>query len=385
MKKIFKILFYFLVLQLAMSQDFANPVVKPTKAEAQQQLKALQNKIRKARTHLQANKSRYSKAVNQLKNSEKAVAKVSASLEKLKRQLKVVSKKLDSLNIKKTQLFQNKIKQQQALAQQLRAAYASGNEEYLKLLLNQTDPFELSRMFAYFRYFNEARSNEISRLSETLASIKKVADDIAMQRVRLDQLLQQRQKQIAILDKKQRQRKKIADAWQSKVVTSDSRLSSLLANEKELQAIIDAVREAIEVFMPGERLTGLGKLKRKLRWPVAGKIIRSYGSSRHSGNMRWHGVLIKANEGKSVHAISSGRVVFSGWLRGYGLLMIIDHGKKYLTLYGHNQTLFKQVGDWVEPGEVISFVGNTGGQGKAALYFEMRYKNKPVNPAIWCR
>lgn len=385
MKNILQILLCIFLLQFSIEPGLAETTVKPSKAEAQRQLKALKNKIKKARTNLQANKSRYSNAVNQLKNIEKEVAIASAKLVKVKRQLKAVSKKLDSLNTRKTALFKNKLRQQKALAQQLRAAYGTGNEEYLKLLLNQTDPVELGRMLTYFSYLNEARSKEITALSETLTALKKVSVEIDQQRARLDRLLQQRQKQVAILDKKQRQRKKIADNWQSKVVSSDSRLSSLLANEKELQSIIDAVREAIEVFMPGELLKGLGRLKRKLRWPVAGKIIRKYGSSRHSGNMRWHGVLISAREGKSVHAISSGRVVFSDWLRGYGLLLIIDHGEKYLTLYGHNQTLLKQVGDWVEPGEVISLVGNTGGQGKAALYFEMRHKNKPVNPAFWCR
>ncbi len=206
-----------------------------------------------------------------------------------------------------------------------------------------------------------------------------------MYKRQLSKLAQDGQQKIAQLQQQQQKRKAIATRWQMKVNQSDKRLTSLLANEKELQTIIDTVREAIEVYMANENLQGLGRLKRKLRWPIKGKMTSKFGSKRHLGQMRWKGVLIEAAEGKPVHSISSGRVVFADWLRGYGLLMIVDHGKKYMTLYGHNQTLLKSVGDWIEPGEVISLVGNTGGQAKSALYFEVRYKNKPVNPALWCR
>jgi len=386
MKKIVVVLcaLFFLTI-LGGSRAVANSAQKASKAEARKELKRLKNKITKARNNLSANRSRYTKAVSELKGIEKEVASSSAILRKVKKQLAKAGKKLDDLNSQKKKLLIKKIQQQKAFSQQLRAAYGTGNEEYLKLLLNQTDPIELGRMLNYFQYFNQARSNEIAALSKTLSSLKRISIEINLERTRLDSLLKHRKKQTIDLRRKQKQRKEIAVRWQQKVKNSGIRLSSLVANEKELQSIIDAVREAIEVFMRSESLKGLAGLKKKLKWPVSGKIIKKYGNSKYAGKLRWHGVLIRAKEGKSVHAISSGRVVFSDWLRGYGLLMIIDHGENYLTLYGHNQTLLKQIGDWVEPGEVISLVGNTGGQAKAALYFEMRYKNKPVNPSLWFR
>ncbi len=355
------------------------------KAEAKIQLKNLQSKIKKAKNTLQANSKRYDKAANNLIKIEKKIAKISSELRSVNKNLALSGKKLEALKKQQKQLTKNKRTQKLALAKQIRAAYGNGKEEYLKLLLNQNDPAEFGRMLGYFEYLNKARSNEILQITQTFEKLSQVAIDIAERKKQLSSLAKTGKQKIAELEKQQFKRKKIAQKWQIKVTQSDQQLNSLLADEKELQTIIDTVREAIEVYMPGENLQGLGKLKRKLRWPVKGNLDARFGSRRHLGQMRWKGVLIATTEGKAVHSISSGRVVFADWLRGYGLLMIVDHGKKYLTLYGHNQTLLKNVGDWIEPGEVISLVGNTGGQSKSALYFEIRYKNKPMNPALWCR
>lgn len=369
-----------------MLSGFAAYAAEPAnKEQARAQLKQLQQKIFKAKTNLEANEKRYNRAAKELKEIEQNVAKLSADLRDIKKNLGAAGKELDSLKTQQRQLNRNKDTQKQALAKQIRSAYGNGKEEYIKLLLNQDDPAELGRMLAYFGYLNEARSQEIYQLNRTFEQLSQVAIDIGIRKRQLSAFAREAQEKISELEKQQQQRKKIALRWQQKVNTSDKRLSSLLADEKELQTIIDTVREAIEVFMKGERLQGLGKLKKKLRWPVKGKLQSRFGAQRHSGQMRWKGVMLAADEGKSVHSISSGRVVFADWLRGYGLMMIVDHGQKYLTLYGHNQTLLKKVGDWIEAGEVISLVGNTGGQAKAGLYFEIRYKNKPVNPARWCR
>jgi len=355
------------------------------KAEAKVQLKSLKKKIRKAKDTLQANSKRYNQAAKELIKIEKDVAKISSELRAVEKKLAKNGEELDDLKTQQKKLIKDKRSQKSALAKQIRAAYGNGKEEYIKLLLNQNDPAEFGRMLGYFEYLNKARSKEITQITATFTQLAKVAIEISESKKTLSKLAKQGQEKIKQLQVQQQKRKAIAKRWQLKVNQSDKRLSSLLANETELQSIIDTVREAIEVFMANENLLGLGKLKRKLRWPLKGKITSKFGTRRHLGQMRWKGVMIAAAEGKPVHAISSGRVVFSDWLRGYGLLMIVDHGKKYMTLYGHNQTLLKSVGDWIEPGEVISLAGNTGGQAKSALYFEIRYKNKPVNPALWCR
>ncbi len=355
------------------------------KTEAKIQLKNLQKKIKKAKSTLHANSKRYDQAAKELIKVEKKVAKISSELRSVEKKLATNGERLDALRKQQKKLINDKRSQKLALAKQIRAAYGNGKEEYIKLLLNQNDPAEFGRMLGYFEYLNKARSQEIIQITETFSQLAQVAIDIAESKKKLSKLAKAGQIKIKELQQQQQKRKAIVKRWQLKVNQSDQRLTSLLANEKELQTIIDTVREAIEVYMPSENLVGLGKLKRKLRWPVKGKMASKFGTRRHLGQMRWKGVVIETSEGKPVHSISSGRVVFSDWLRGYGLLMIVDHGKKYMTLYGHNQTLLKTVGDWIEPGEVISLAGNTGGQSKSALYFEIRYKNKPVNPALWCR
>ena len=355
------------------------------KEQAKIELKSLKKKIRKAKDTLQANSKRYDQAAKQLIKIEKEVAKISSELRVVEKKLAKNGEELDQLKNQQRKLINDKRTQKLALAKQIRAAYGNGKEEYIKLLLNQNDPAEFGRMLGYFEYLNKARSKEITQITATFTQLAIIAVEIVKSKKNLSKLAKQGQKKIKQLQQQQQKRKAIAKRWQLKVNQSDKRLGSLLANEKELQTIIDTVREAIEVFMASENLIGLGKLKRKLRWPIKGKLASKFGSRRHAGQMRWKGVMIEVAEGKPVHSISSGRVVFADWLRGYGLLMIVDHGKKYMTLYGHNQTLLKSVGDWIEPGEVISLAGNTGGQAKSALYFEIRYKNKPVNPALWCR
>lgn len=378
-------LFWLLLVSCWTSLLFAAPEVKPSKEQAQKQLQSLKIKIKQTRRSLLANKKRYNLEVNQLQQIEKKVAVASKKLRQVKMDLANTSTRLDLLKSRQKKLKKQKQNQKQVLGNQLRSAYGTGDEEYLKLILNQEDPQELSRMLGYFSYLNKARSRQIKALTDTLEKLAKNAKQIEQQSDKLTRLLKQRQARIEQLSSLQKQQQKIAGRWQQRVQSTNKKLANLKINEKELQAILDAVRKAIEVFMPGESLQGLGKLKRKLRWPVRGKITSKFGHLRSRGKLKWHGVFIQSQQGKAVHAISSGRVVFSDWLRGYGLLLILDHGDNYLTLYGHNQTLLKQTGDWVEPGEVISLVGNTGGQEKMGLYFEMRHKNKPVNPAIWCR
>ncbi len=360
-------------------------IASQDKQQNQQKLKQLKQQIQKVKTRLNANKNRYNSAAQQLKTIEVKVAHTTGVLRQLQKKLKESKLEIDKLTRRETTLLKKKQQQQKVLSKQFRAAYGNGQEEYLKLLLNQDEPAELGRMLSYFKYLNAARSEEILKLSQTLQELSQLKLVIDKEHQNLVNLTQEQKNQVAQLSKQQSERKEIASHWQKKVRSADLQLNNLLADEKELQSIIEAVREIIEVFFPKESLIGLAKLKGKLRWPVVGKLINRYGSERYQGKMRWHGVMLKANEGRPVHAISTGQVVFSDWLRGYGLLTMVDHGKGYLSLYGHNQSLLKQVGDWVDPGEVIAYVGNTGGRATSSLYFEIRHHKKTVNPALWCK
>jgi len=158
-------------------------------------------------------------------------------------------------------------------------------------------------------------------------------------------------------------------------------------NEKDLQQILKQLELALEEFPTAAPIIRkpFGKLRGKLNWPAKGRHLHRFGSKRKLANLRWNGVVIKAREGANVKSIAHGQVIFSDWLRGYGLLIIIDHGDGYMSLYGHNQSLFKDVGDYVERNEVISLIGNSGGSEQSALYFEIRHNRKPTNPRRWCQ
>jgi len=157
----------------------------------------------------------------------------------------------------------------------------------------------------------------------------------------------------------------------------------MLSDRQQLEDLLSSVEEAIADLDLPEATTPIKQLKGKLPWPTQGEIVRNFGSRDTSSGSRWKGVLIRAKEGNEVHAIHYGHVVFADWLRGFGLLLIIDHGNGYMSLYGHNQSIYKQTGDWVASNEVVSSVGNSGGRDNTGLYFEIRRNGKPQNPKSW--
>ena len=173
---------------------------------------------------------------------------------------------------------------------------------------------------------------------------------------------------------------------EKEIATQGSRLKKFVADEQQLQQLLKEIRNIMPSMLTEiDKRETFSKRRGQLKWPVKGKVKRIFGKSRQAANLKWNGVLISSNEGNNVRAISHGRVAYADWLRGYGMLVIIDHGDGYMTLYGYNQALYKETGDWVEEGEVIASVGRSGGQLKSGLYFEVRVKGQPSNPAKWCR
>ena len=163
-------------------------------------------------------------------------------------------------------------------------------------------------------------------------------------------------------------------------------MKKLVANEQLLQQLLKEIRKIMPTMLTEiDKRETFGKRRGRLRWPAIGKVKKLFGKPRQAANVKWNGVLIPGKEGNNVRAISHGRVAYADWLRGYGMLIIIDHGDGYMTLYGYNQALYKETGDWVEEGEIVATVGRSGGQKKSGLYFEVRVKGQPSNPAKWCR
>ena len=314
--------------------------------------------------------------------------KISASVKALRsigREIEVERERLRALEESRTEQRQHIDLQREALARQLRAAYAMGRQERLKIMLNQQDPAVISRALTYYEYFNRARRQSIGRINQVIAQLTATEAEIAKQERQLVAAREQQQKDKAVLESSRLAREPILAALSEEIEGKSQRLRRLEEDAKELTGIVERLqREKLELPMEIESGKPFAKLKGKLIWPAKGRLSARFGSSK-AGNLRWEGVLISAREGEPVRAIHHGRVAFADWLRGFGLLMIIDHGEGYMTLYGHNESLLKDTGEWVEPGETIGTVGATGGRAQPGTYFGIRHNGRPMDPKHWCR
>lgn len=356
------------------------------RAEKAAQLQHLRERISKLRTDIDSKKGLYNSVSKELQKTEKAIAGKVAQLKKTNRKLKQQQRRLQKLYRDKQKKEEHINKQQALLGQQLRTAYMIGRQEYLKLLLNQQDPAALSRVMVYYDYFNKARTARIEQTLEAIAKLEDIKQQIEKQNQVLTQIKQQQLTEKQQLEASYQQRAAVVARLKKELSGKDKQLSQLLENEQQLQALLAVIREVMpEMLNIPDKSLPFARLKGHLTWPAAGNIKSLFGRKRGGGRLTWNGILIKAKTGREVHAISRGRVAYADWLRGYGMLLILDHGDGYMSLYGHNQSLFKETGDWVEAGEVIATMGNSGGQEQSGLYFEIRHNGRPTNPAKWCR
>jgi septal ring factor EnvC (AmiA/AmiB activator) len=349
-------------------------------------LEQLRQQIRSLRAELSSDRAHKQDLQSQLRNMEKRIGKLSYLIKTLDRHLHGKRRELRTLKRQQASLHQDLQGQRVELARQIRAAYATGQQEYLKILLNQQEPAAVARTLTYYDYYNRARLQRIHSIDASLTQLSKVEDEIHHKTAELEQTRQEQSRERQQLEGTREERSQLLAKLQQQIQAKGARLAQMLEDEQHLQSLVDRLAESpLEIPSElGER-QAFPRLKGRLHWPSAGRISARYGSSRKVGGLRWQGVNISAPEGTAVRAISHGRVAFSDWLRGFGLLIIIDHGDGYMSLYGGNQSLYKEVGDWVEEGEIIAGVGNSGGHSNTALYFEIRHNGKPVNPLKWCR
>ena len=366
-----------------------------TDTQANAKLEQLRQQIHSLRQELDSDQQRKHDLTSQLRRTERHIGKVVALLKNLKHQLKQQQRELDKLQANRRTLQSNLQTQRVSLAQQIRAAYTIGQQEYVKILLNQQDPAAVSRTLTYYDYFNRARLTRIRSIDASLVDLRRLEQEIQTETTKLKQNQQEQSSEKAQLETTRGQRAEVLSKLQQQILAKGERLSLMQEDERRLQRLLDSLATAPADEAPspadsrlateGTEHTPFHTLRGQLQWPSRGRLTTHYGSPRKVGKLKWQGVTITAPEGTEVRAISHGRVAFSDWLRGFGLLIIIDHGDGYMSLYGGNQSLFKEVGDWVEAGEVIAGVGNSGGRKDSALYFEIRHNGKPTNPLKWCQ
>ncbi len=316
-----------------------------------------------------------------LQQSEETIGQLNRQLKDLAKQSSAQEQALVQLNKQRLGLNRSRKQQEQQISQQMRAAYKLGQQGNIKLLLNQEAPSEVARMLRYYDYFLAAHSDKIDSYRNTLNELGQLEPKILAEKLALQNsqkaLLEQKQ----LLAAQQSARQSTLAKLDASINNRDSRLKALQADQNHLQAVLKKMAEALAAIPVNN-----GKVKQKqgeLNLPTPGRINKAFGAPRAEGKMRWEGLLISAQAGSQVEAIHHGQVVFSDYLKSYGLLLIIDHGDGYMSLYAHNQSLLRDTGDWVEAGETVSTVGNSGGQHQAGLYFELRHRGKPINPAPW--
>jgi septal ring factor EnvC (AmiA/AmiB activator) len=357
------------------------PAQDAKKTEAE--LKALKSEIAKVSDQVRSDKAAKDRLARELRNAEMSVSEVRVSLDGLRNQRAENARKRAALAEDKRKRQADLASQRESLAGQLRAAYLIGSEEPLKLLLNQKDPARAGRMFAYYSYFGRARAEQIERINTSLGEIEQLDRDMAATDERLAAIEAERKAELGKLDSARAERGKVLASLQAEAKERAQSLDRMKREQGALEKLLAELKRAIQRFPPDNN-TEFGRLRGKLAWPVQGRLVARFGETR-GGTVKWDGVLVSVERGAEVRAVYSGRVIYADWLPGLGLLTIIDHGDGYLSLYGHNDRLFKAVGERVSSGEPIAAAGDSGGRSQPELYFEIRKSGKPVDPGPWFR
>lgn len=348
------------------------------------QLEALQGRIRSLQSALEDLENKKDSVRAELRDNERLYGNISNALKRLDDDIALQEQRLRKVR-QDRDLNQRKINgYKSSLVRQIRATHAMGRQERLQMVLNQEDPSQAFRQLTYHNYFNNARVAEIKAFHAILEQLKTNEQELLAGADRLIRLQKDQEAEAASLEESRKARNLLLAKLDWDYRDRNSELKQLRQDEHQLQSLISSVEKAAEEvpFESGTKKS-FSKLQGRLQWPVKGKLVQSYGSRTPSGQS--NGVLIRAREGEPVRVISDGRVVYADWLVRYGLLMIVDHGKGFMTLYAFNQSLYKSVGDTVKSGEQIATVGRSGGRSIPALYFEVRRNGKPVNPIEWCK
>ena len=356
------------------------------KATSEKQLKSVLRKIDKLKQAIDVKEDSKSSYIKQLKTIEGDIGALGRKIRALGKEIAGKKSELKSLRATRQEHQRQLSRENEQLAEQVYAAFTLGRQEKVKLLFSQQDPETLQRNLVYYQYFSNARVDLINAVQGNIDKIIETEQLIQQARLDLEKNQQALNEQKKQLDQDLGKRKTIISSLDKQLKKQGGNLSRLEDEAKQLQNLIKSI-EKLFVDAPESTISrkSFAKFKGKLAWPLKGKLRRLFGRTKPQSNLRWQGVRIEAASGSHVMAVSHGRVAFADWLRGLGNLIIIDHGNSYLSLYGHNESLFKTAGDWVEAGEVISSVGSSGGEEKPGLYFEIRKKGKPQNPTRWCK
>ncbi|MGH8317143.1 MAG: murein hydrolase activator EnvC family protein [Steroidobacteraceae bacterium] len=365
------------------ARQSVHPRSRTDARQARAQLEALRDQIARITRQVSRGQAERDRLTRQLRATEKSVSQAQAALENVRQQREASAAQRAQLEVQKRKREADLASDRSALAGQLRAAYLIGREEPLKLLLNQGDPAQAGRMFVYYSYFGRARALEIQAIEADLERIGQLDNQLQAQDAQLASLQQAQQTQVSSLEQARSQRLQVLASISAETQTRAERLARLRRQQSGLESLLARLRQAT-ASLPLENSgnSPFARLRGRLPRPVAGRIIEGFGEDR-AGGLKWQGDLFATQRDAPVHAVSQGRVIYADWLAGLGLLIIIDHGDGYMSLYGHNDRLYASVGQHVAADQTIAEAGDSGGSARPELYFEIRRQGKPLDPRRW--
>lgn len=353
-----------------------------TPAAKEAELKQVRGRIDSIRRAIHADAEKRDALAGQVKEAELKIQSARERLSDVRARRIASENRLADLKDEQAETNKRIDAQREALAAELKVAYMNGRQEQLKLLLNQQDPAQLGRMMAYYGYFGRARAERITAIGEHLAHLELLAESIAAETERLRALEEDQARDVKLLAGARDQRARTLAQVRSKIKTRNDELAKLQSEAQALEKLVEELRRAIEEF-PELAEQPFQRVKGKLPWPVKGSLLARFGQLRAGGPLKWQGLVIKAERGTQVRAPYYGRVVYADWLPGLGLLVVLDHGGGYMSLYGHNEQVYRRVGDRVSPGDVLAAVGDAAGLGNPGLYFEIRKGRQALDPGGW--
>ena len=320
-----------------------------------------------------------------LEKQEKTINRLSKAIRSSQAKIGLQTKELNRLEKEFKQQTKTLRKQQAFLIKQLQRAYLHGEQSQAKLLLNSNNPQELATDMRFFAYINEARNEKIAEVQNILEDIKTTENKILRQKTKLSEQYKLQKQHHAELKKEQTARKQILAKLSANIKNNTQRLEKMRKDQKRLEKLLFELEEAIANIPLPDDAAPFSKQKGRLPWPLKGKVRARFGSRIAQGKLKLNGIHIATKDNQEVKAVHSGRVIFSNWIRGFGLLIIIDHGNNYMSLYGNNKSLAKDTGDWVRAGEILAYAAQSNAKSETGLYFEIRKDGKPINPSRWLR
>ena len=324
--------------------------------------------------------------IAELEARERNVAELSLANRELERLVREQTRVATALRARQAEERQALRQEQDLLVELVRTAYVMGRADRLRLLLNQEDPTQASRVLSYFAYFNRERVRRILSVRQRAERLADLARDAEQEAERLAELARSQEATRQRLEQAKQQRALVLTHLEETIASRAENLQTLQKDAESLRLLVEHLRQRAQIRAElGIRRAPFRERKGELSWPILeGRILASFGTPKEDSELRWDGVLLAAREGEEVRAVNDGRIVYADWLRGFGMLLVIDHGDGFMTLYGHNQTLLRELGEWVATGEEIALSGNSGGRDKPVLYFAIRHNGQPQDPVAWC-